>query len=231
MGPRAMAKRKRRELSWKRLQEWWDANVQSISGAFRGKPLSEWRVRRIAGPPIDFEASVRKACKVFGLDPTSAHDRNIMLLILADSHYPPDALPILYRALDGHIYEYPQSEWPSERRDPGSPGRRVKWTKEEQDKFEKDKAKGAQGPPRTTNNETIIGRLQKPDKFGPFELNYSKWEKSVFDRYLARTPRSRAKKPDRVVEYDPENVLFEEIDEVEEIAPQRDGARRSKERK
>ena len=220
-----MAKRKRRDHSWKRLKAWRSANIQSFIDGFRAKPLSEWRIRRLPGPPIDFGVSVQKACKEFGLDPTSAHDRNILLLIFADSLYPPDPLPILYRALDGQIYEWTQSGWPSERRGRGSSGRPVEWTKSREDKFKRDKTKAAKGPSPTTNRATIAHRLKNPLQFGPFELDYSEPAKSVVEGWLARPPRSRSKKPDRAVRFNPEHVLFEEIEEAEEAAPRKSRTR------
>jgi hypothetical protein len=208
---------KKRDNTWKRFQSWWqlrkelgpwlqkvEHNLEVLSRsrdmAVRPfiKSLLRHRIEDFLGflrvqdtMGVDVERSIRKACEDFGLDPTKPRDRNIMLGIFADIHYPNLEDQNYHESWYLGRREMHTTTAP-EYRAPAPPGAPRFWTDDHAQMFTEDIVKARNGPPKTTVTESVARRLQKPEKFGPFKLDYAKFQLPVLKKYIRSSPHKRA---------------------------------------
>jgi hypothetical protein len=207
---------KKRDNTWRRFQSWWqlrkklgpwlqkvehDLEVLSRSRDMAVRPfiqkllehpiedfLGFLRVQDTTG--VDVERSIRKACEDFGLDPTRPRDRNIMLGIFADSHYP-NLDQIYMRRNFWPCRQEQQYITAPEYRAPAPPGAPRFWTPDKARLLDADIVKARNYPPKTTVAETVARRLQQPEKFGPYNLDYAKYQLTALKKYIRSPPHKR----------------------------------------
>jgi hypothetical protein len=206
---------KKRDNTWRRFQGWWqrrkelgpwlqkvEHNLEVLSRsrdmAVRPfiKSLLEHRLEDYLGflriqdtMRVDIESSIKKACEDFGLDPTKPRDRNIMLGIFADSHYP----NLEDQNYHGSWYTGRREQYITvpEYRGPAPAGAPRFWTDDAARMFAEDIVKARSGAPTTTAVESVAQRLQQPEKFGPFNLDYAKFQLPVLKKYIRSSPHKR----------------------------------------